>query len=84
MNLDNIREEVKRHLNDEVLISVYGMRNKNYLVRGYISQVYPSIFIVNENGKERSFMYSDIATKDIVVKYLKIAWILWKYVLKCS
>lgn len=70
MSLDKIKEEVKNHLNAKVLISVYGMRNKNYQVEGYISNVYPSIFTVNENGLEKSFNYSDIATGEISIKYL--------------
>jgi len=70
MSLDKIKEEVKNHVNDHVLISVYGMRNKNYQVEGYISNVYPSIFTVNENGIEKSFNYSDIATGEISIKYL--------------
>lgn len=70
MSLDKIKEEVKIHVNDRVLIFVYGMRNKNYQVEGYISNVYPSIFTVNENGIEKSFNYSDIATGEISIKYL--------------
>ena len=70
VNLDKIKEEVKCHLHQYVLISVYGMRNKNYQVKGFISNVYPSIFIVNEDGIEKSFNYSDIATGEIHVEYL--------------
>lgn len=70
MNLDTIKEEVKKHLMNEVLIFVYGMRNKNYKVQGFISNVYPSIFTVNEGGVEKSFTYSEIATGEISIKYL--------------
>lgn len=70
MNLNVIKEEVKKHLHDMVDISVFGLRNKNYEVHGYISNVYPSIFTVNESGVEKSFSYSDIATGEISIKYL--------------
>jgi uncharacterized protein Veg len=70
MSLDNIKEDVRSHLHCKVLVSVFGMRNKNYQVRGFISNVYPSIFTVNENGVEKSFNYSDIATKEIILEYL--------------
>lgn len=70
MNLNTIKEEVKKHLHEEVFISVYGLRNKNYEVYGYISNVYPSIFTVNVEGIEKSFSYSDIATGEINIKYL--------------
>jgi uncharacterized protein Veg len=70
MCLDNIKEDLKNHLNCNVLISVYGMRNKNYQVKGYISNVYPSIFTINQDGVEKSFNYSDIVTGEIVIKYI--------------
>lgn len=70
MNLDTIRKEVKKHLKDKVEVQVFGMRNKNYKVYGYISNVYPSIFTINEEGVEKSFTYSDIATGEIKIKYL--------------
>ncbi len=70
MSLDKIKEEVKNNVNNKVVISVFGMRNKNYQVEGFISNVYPSIFTVNENGLEKSFSYSDIATGEISIKYL--------------
>ena len=70
MSLDKIKEEVKNHLNASVVISVYGMRNKNYTVKGYISNVYPSIFTVDSEGTTKSFNYSDIATGEISIKYV--------------
>lgn len=70
MNLSDIKLDVKNHLNKNVLIKVYGMRNKNYQVEGYIAKIYPSIFIVNENGIEKSFNYRDIATGEIIIKYV--------------
>lgn len=70
MSLDNIKEEIKKHINSKVIVHVYGMRNKNYIVEGYISNAYPSIFTINENGLEKSFNYSDIATGEISIKYL--------------
>ncbi len=70
MNLDTIKEEVKKHLNSKVEVSVFGMRNKNYKIFGFISNVYPSIFTINEEGIEKSFTYSDIATGEIRIKYL--------------
>ncbi len=66
MNINIIKEEVKK----SVEISVHGMRNKSYKVKGIITHVYPSIFIVNENQVEKSFSYSDLATGEIIIKYL--------------
>ncbi len=70
MNINIIKEEVRKHLNKSVEIAVHGMRNKSYIVKGTITHVYPSIFIVNEEQVEKSFSYSDLATGEINIKYL--------------
>ena len=70
MNLDNIREEIKRNLNQAVSITIYGMRNKTNNYIGYISGVYPNIFTVLVEGENKSFSYADVATKQIEIEYL--------------
>ena len=43
-----------------VVIKVYGIRNKNELVKGRISECYKNIFIINTNSFKRSFSYKDL------------------------
>ena len=50
-----------------VVIKVYGIRNKNELVKGRISECYRNIFIVDTNTFKRSFSYKDILLGTILV-----------------
>ena len=69
MNLDFIREEIKNHLNHEVKIKVFGMRNKESVYTGRINAIYPNIFSIINPEYEKSFSYRDIITGDIEIKY---------------
>lgn len=68
MNLDLIRDRIKDYKNKNVLIKVYGMRNKNVQYYGVVSGVYPYVFTVLVNGVEKSFNYADVIIGDVVVK----------------
>ena len=70
MNLDLIKKEVIKNVNNSVEIKVYGMRNRVETVVGIISNVYPNIFTVSSKGENKSFRYADIITGEIKVKYL--------------
>ena len=68
MNLDIVRDKIKSYLDKNVIIHVYGMRNKNNTYRGVLSGVYPYVFTVNIDGTEKSFNYADVIIGDVVVK----------------
>ena len=70
MNLDSVKQEIMNNLNQAVSITVYGIRNKINTYIGYISGVYPNIFTINADGKNKSFSYADIATQEIKIEYL--------------
>lgn len=70
MNIDLIKEEIKNKIGSNIKISIFGMRNKNYTYFGKINGIYPYIFTVLINGETKSFSYSDIITKEIVIKYI--------------
>ncbi len=67
MNLDIVRERFVTYLHKKVSVHVYGMRNKSEEFIGVVSGVYPYVFTVRVNGRERSFNYSDVVIGDIVV-----------------
>lgn len=69
MNINIIKNEVKKHLNEEVTIKVYGMRGKTNEYHGTIKAIYPNIFTINDNNFEKSFTYRDIITGEIKIKY---------------
>ncbi len=70
MNIDIVKTEMKKHLNEKVEISVYGLRNKTEYFIGTISKLYPYIFTVQVNGVEKSFNYADVITGEVEVKYM--------------
>ncbi len=70
MNLNIVKEEISKHLNAKVLVSVYGMRNRVNRYEGKIYKVYPNIFTILENGEEKSFPYRDVITGEVKIKYL--------------
>lgn len=70
MNLNIVKEEISKHLNAKVLVSVHGMRNRVNRYEGKIYKVYPNIFTILENGEEKSFPYRDVITGEVKIKYL--------------
>ncbi len=70
MNLDIVRDKIKRNINKKVIVTVYGMRNKINKYEGILYKTYPNIFSILEDGKERSFSYNDYITGDIKIKIL--------------
>ncbi len=69
MNINIIKEEIKSHLNENVEIKVYGMRNKTSSYKGIINKTYPNIFTILTDNNEKSFSYNDVITGDIKIKY---------------
>ncbi len=69
MNLDIVRENMKKYLNRNVKIDVYGLRNKNYEYYGVVSGLYPYVFTVLIDGTQKSFNYSDVIIGDVVVNF---------------
>ena len=68
INLDIVRERIKKLYHKNVEVHVYGMRNKNHHYYGVVSGIYPYVFTVLVNGKEKSFNYSDVIIGEVVVK----------------
>ena len=60
---------MKKYLNKNVKIDVYGMRNKNYEYYGVVSGLYPYVFTVLIDGTQKSFNYSDVIIGDVVVNF---------------
>jgi len=67
--MELIKNEIAKHVNDRVLVKVYGMRNKNFTYEGTIINVYPYIFTVMIDGSQKSFNYADVITGDVVLEY---------------
>lgn len=70
MNINLVKEEIKNNTNRKVNIAVYGLRNRINRYEGVIYKMYPNLFTVLVNGKEKSFNYRDVITGEVKIKYL--------------
>jgi uncharacterized protein Veg len=69
MNIDIIKESVKKNIGRKVTIIESGTRNRKQFFDGTIYRLYPNIFSILTKDGEKTFSYSDIATKTIAFKY---------------
>ena len=70
MNIDVIKDEVFSLVNKEVMIKVYGSRNKTQMYKGIINNCYSNIFTVLIEGVNKSFTYSDVAIGDVKIYHV--------------
>lgn len=67
MNINIIKNKLKELLNQKLKIKVYIGRNKYEYCEGIIEKLYDNIFTIKTTKGIKSFSYSDIATKTIVI-----------------
>ena len=67
MNIDNIKKQIINLRNDKIRIKIYMGRNKYEYYNGEIDKIYPNIFSVKTEKGIKSFSYSDVATKTIMI-----------------
>lgn len=70
MNIDNVKEILKSNLNKNVIVTVYGLRNKINRYEGTLYQIYPNIFSIKTPSGEKSFSYNEYITGEVKIKYL--------------
>lgn len=70
MNLDIVKNDLKRNVGKCVQITVYGLRNKTTTYVGHIYNIYPNIFSIKTELGEKSFTYNDLITGEVKIKYL--------------
>ena len=68
MNIDSIRNRVRKHLNIPHLFVYCGSRGQYEKFYGYINKLYPRIFtIITTDGKTKAVSYSDFALQNIKI-----------------
>ena len=70
MNQDLIKEKIKKNIGKNVIVSVYGLRNRINKYEGTLYKIYPNIFTILIHGEEKSFNYRDIITGEVKIKYI--------------
>ncbi|MDD3453100.1 MAG: Veg family protein [Bacilli bacterium] len=70
MTIESVKQELNKHLGENVIIKHNLGRNKYEQYDAIIKEIYNCIFIVESKSKERkSFSYTDIITKIIKIEF---------------
>lgn len=70
-DVNNVRKVMSNHIGSRVKVVANKGRHKVDITEGVISQIYPSIFLVEVTGgiedtiRMLSFSYTDVITKDV-------------------
>ncbi len=70
-NIRRIRRSVKAHTGSEVKVRAVNGEEKTEIARGIISEIYPSVFVIETEKYESiceqklSFSYCDVLTREI-------------------
>ena len=59
---------IHSHLNKKVIVKVIGIRNKNEMVEGVISECYANIFMIDTGYGKKSYTYTDVLIGNVLVK----------------
>ncbi len=62
------KDLIKANYGKRALVKVIGIRNKNEMFEGIISECYDNVFILNTKFGKKSFSYSDVLVGNIAVK----------------
>ncbi len=70
MNILKIKEQTENIKGKQVEVKINIGRNKYEYFKGEISETYPYLFIIRREKEIKSFSYSDILTKTLIVKII--------------
>ena len=70
MNPYVIRDNLKTHIGERVMVKIYGMRNKTDSFIGTIKDIYPQIFTVEVGSTVKSFSYSELINKEVELTFI--------------
>lgn len=66
--IQKIRNEISNMVGKKVLAKVDIGRNKYEYIEGIITGIYPFLFTIKTESEIKSFSYSDVLTKNIILK----------------
>ena len=69
MNIDLVKKKLESNIDRNVIVTVYGLRNKINKYEGKLYKLYPNIFSILTVDGEKSFSYNDYIIGDIKIKY---------------
>lgn len=68
MTNEKIKEKVESLMGKKIMAKIDIGRNKFEYIEGFILNTYPCLFTIQTEKEIKSFSYSDILTKNIVIK----------------
>ncbi len=68
MKIEKIKNEINNMIGKKILAKVDIGRNKYEYIEGIILNAYPFLFTIKTDNEIKSFSYSDVLTKNIVLK----------------
>lgn len=67
MNIEITKEKIKKMQDKKIKIKVNIGRNKHEYYEGIINKMHPNIFTIETNQGTKSFTYSDVLTKNVIL-----------------
>ncbi len=67
MNINFIKKKIIEFKSEKIKIKISLGRNKYEYLEGKIQNIYPNIFTIMTNKGLRTFSYSDIVTKAVII-----------------
>jgi uncharacterized protein Veg len=68
MTIQKIKSEISSMKNKKVLAKIDIGRNKYEYIEGIVNGIYPFLFTIKTNSETKSFSYSDVLTKNVILK----------------
>ncbi len=67
MNIDIVKKQIDKLKNKKLKIKINIGRNKYEYLEGCIKDIYPNLFTMETNNGMKSFTFSDIITKTVIL-----------------
>lgn len=68
MNISLVKENLKKLLGKKVIVKEYIGRNKHETYLALVYKMYPNLFVLKIDDVIKSFSYSDLLIKNVVLK----------------
>lgn len=68
--IDKIKSELVNYIGNNVILKEDIGRNKYEIYEGVLDTLYDNVFIIIVNGVKKSYSYSDLLTRLIILKFV--------------
>ena len=67
MNISLVKEKIYKYLGKKVKVKEYLGRNKYEAYDAVLTYMYPNMFILNKDNQIKTFTYSDLLIKNVII-----------------